>query len=98
MNKPEACVEDHLVQGVRARGGWAAKMVDKGRRGAPDRECRFPNAVLVYVETKAKYGVLKKWQQNYHTDLRALGCFVLVLWTIPQVDHFLSAYDLGAYG
>ena len=98
MGNPEASVEEHLVEGVRARRGWAAKMIDKGRRGAPDRECRFPRAVIVYVETKAKYGVLKKWQQNYHTDLRALGYFVLVLWTIPQVDRFLSAYDLGAYG
>jgi hypothetical protein len=93
LSKPEACVEDALIQGVRARGGWAAKMVDKGRRGAPDRECRFPKALTIYVETKAKNGVLKKWQSEYHKDLRALGYSVVVLWTIEQVDTFLAKCD-----
>ena len=98
VSKPEASVEDHLVHGVRARGGWAAKMVDKGRRGAPDRECRFPRSVIVYIETKAADGILKPWQREYHILLRGLGFVVLVLWTIPQVDRFLHSYDLGAYG
>jgi len=98
MGKPEATVEDYLVAGVIERKGWPAKMVDKGRRGAPDRECRFPEALVIYVETKAKNGVLKKWQEEYHNDLRALGHIVLVLWTIPQVDHFFALYDRGVYG
>jgi hypothetical protein len=97
LSKPEASIENALVQGVRARGGWAAKMVDKGRRGAPDRECRFPNAVLVYVEIKAPHGILEPWQERYHTELRALGFVVLVLWTIPHVNRFLRDYDLGVY-
>jgi hypothetical protein len=98
MGKPEASVEDHLVQGVAERGGWAAKMVDKGRRGAPDRECRFPRPQTIYVETKAADGILKPWQREYHNDLRRLGYIVLVLWTIPQVNKFLLDYDRGMYG
>lgn len=93
MGKPEATVEDYLCAGVKKRGGWPAKMVDTGRRGAPDRECRFPEAFIVYVETKAKNGVLKKWQAEYHNALRALGYLVLVLWTIEQVDAFFARYD-----
>jgi len=97
MSKPEAKVEDHLVLGVAARGGWAAKMVDNGRRGAPDRECRFPGALIIYVETKAGKGVLKPWQREYHVLLESLGFRVLVLWTIEQVDEFFQYYDRGFY-
>ena len=93
MSKPEAKVEDYLVEGVAARGGWAAKMVDKGRRGAPDRECRFPGALVIYIETKAAKGVLKPWQREYHVLLESLGFRVLVLWTIEQVDEFFRRYD-----
>jgi hypothetical protein len=98
MSKPEAEVESHLVTGTLARGGWPAKMVDAGRRGAPDRTLRFPRALTIYVETKAKNGVLKTWQKQYHKDLRALGYVVLVLWTTPQVDDFFELYDIGHYG
>jgi hypothetical protein len=90
VGRPEAIVEDHLVAGVAALGGWAAKMVDKGRRGAPDRECRFPGPVTIFVETKARRGVLKPWQAEYHVLLRELGYTVLTLWTIEQVDGFLN--------
>jgi hypothetical protein len=93
MSKPEAKVEDYLVQGVTARGGWAAKMVDKGRIGAPDRELRFPGARTIYVETKAKGGRLRPGQSEYHEALRALGYTVLVLWTVGQVSLFFEEYD-----
>ena len=97
MGKPEAKVEDYLVQQTALRGGWAAKMIDKGRRGAPDRELRFPSALTIYGETKAKNGHLRSWQAEYHTALRALGYTVLVLWTIEQVDDFFWRYDRGVF-
>jgi len=97
MSKPEATVEDYLVACTAKRGGWAAKMVDKGRRGAPDRELRFPKAHTIYVETKAKNGVLKRWQVQYHNALRDLGYRVCVLWTVEQVDDFFWYYDKGIY-
>jgi hypothetical protein len=93
MSKPEAKVEDYLVAGVAARGGWAAKMVDKGRRGAPDRECRFPGRHVIYVETKAKNGKLKTWQKEYHNDLRKLGFPVETIWTVAQCDEWFRIID-----
>lgn len=98
MGRPEAKVEDYLVDGVKDRGGWPAKMIDKGRRGAPDRELRFPVATTIYVETKSSDGALETWQEQYHRELRDLGYQVLVLWTIAQVDKFFSDYDRGVYG
>jgi hypothetical protein len=94
----EAKIETYLVAGVQARGGWCAKVIDKGRRGCPDRECRFPEALLIYIETKCTDGVVKPWQKTYHADLHALGFTVLVLWTIGQVEKFLGDYDRGVYG
>lgn len=98
MGKPEASVEEHLCNGVKARGGWAAKMIDKGRKGAPDRECRFPGPLTIYVETKAINGRYEAGQEQYHKDLRKLGYTVLVLWTIPQINTFLADFDCGVYG
>lgn len=98
MGKPESKVESELVDGMVARGGWAAKMVDKGRRGAPDRECRFPGRLIIFVETKAPDGVLKPWQKDYHYLLRSLGYIVLTLWTVDQVKKFFLDYDRGVFG
>lgn len=98
MSKPELKVEDYLVAGTKERGGMCAKVVDKGRRGRPDRQCEFPGPLTIHVETKAKDGVLKAWQKTYHDDLRTLGFTVLVLWTKAHVDVFLEAYDRGVYG
>lgn len=83
--------------GTAERGGRAAKMVDMGRRGAPDRMLYLPKRPI-WVETKAKDGVLKSWQARYHEELRSYGYTVVVLWTISQVDKFFSDYDRGVYG
>lgn len=86
------------MDGVTARGGWSRKMVDRGRKGAPDRTNDFPGPITIYVETKAKNGHLDIWQERYHKKLRALGHVVLVLWTKPQIDKFFADYDRGVYG
>lgn len=95
MGKPEAKIENYVVDGVAARGGWAAKMVDKGRRGAPDRECRFPFGRLVYVELKCTDGWVAPWQKDYHDRLHALGFTVLLIWTIEQADEWFYHIDRG---
>jgi hypothetical protein len=98
LSKPEAKVETYLVEGTKARKGWAVKVIDLGRRGAPDRELRFQGAKTIFAETKADLGRLESWQKLYHEDLRSLGYVVLVIWTIAQVDKFFSDYDRGVYG
>lgn len=102
MGRPEATVEDRLVEGALARGGRAAKVVDLGRRGAPDRQLFMPGRLRaprsIWIETKAKGGVLKSWQKRYHEELRRCGYDVLTLWTVEQVDEFWKIYDQGIYG
>ncbi len=97
MSKPEAAVEDYLVECTEARDGWAAKMVDIGRIGAPDRELRFPGPLTIYAETKAKNGRLRPGQPSYHEALREMGYTVVVLWTIEQVDKFFLDYDRNIF-
>ncbi len=97
MSKPESIVENRLVEGTEMRNGWAAKMVDIGRRGAPDRELRFPGPLTIYAETKAKDGRLESWQERYHEALREMGYTVAVLWTIEQVDKFFLDYDRNVF-
>jgi hypothetical protein len=97
MGKPEAAVEGCLIAGALVRGGRAAKMIDAGRRGAPDRMLYLPGQPL-WVETKAKDGHLESWQERYHEELRSYGYTVLVLWTVEQVENFWMRYDRGDYG
>jgi hypothetical protein len=96
VGKPEANVEDRLVEGAAARGGRAAKMVDTGRAGAPDRQLLMPGRII-WVETKAKNGRLRPRQKPYHEELRSYGYVVLTLWTMEQVDQFWTDYDIGKY-
>lgn len=98
MGKPEASVERYLVLETAARGGRAAKLIDKGRRGCPDRRLYIRSKRELWVETKAVDGVLKSWQERYHEELRSYGYVVLVLWTIPHIDKFFTDYDRGVYG
>jgi hypothetical protein len=99
VGKPEASVERHLVKETQARGGRAVKLVDKGRRGCPDRRLFLRGTSReIWIETKAIDGKLESWQERYHEELRSYGYVVLVLWTISQIDKFFADYDRGVYG
>lgn len=92
----EAKVEEHLVETTKARGGWAAKMIDLGRAGAPDRELRMPGGVLIYAETKKPKGSrFQPGQKPYHEELRRLGFAVVTLYTIEAIDAFWHTYDFN---
>lgn len=86
----ETTVETALTDGVKAKGGECFKWVSPQRSGVPDRIVLMPNAGIVFVETKAPLGVLKSWQARCHKVLRALGFRVEVLWSLQQVNVFLS--------
>lgn len=98
MAKPETIVEDYLVAETEKRGGWAAKMVDLGRLGAPDRELRMPRGVLIYAETKATTkDKLRLSQERYCNRLMALGFEMVALHSKLDVDQLFARYDRGFY-
>jgi hypothetical protein len=91
----EAAIEGMLCEGVLMRGGLCPKVVDKGRRGFPDRLVILPGHPTYFVELKRpKLGKLASWQSRYHTDLRAAGQKVWVLWNEEDIARFFVEIDL----
>ena len=86
----ESTIESALRAGVEAKGGLCLKFTSIGRRGAPDRIIVMPGGRIDFIETKAPRGVLKPWQARFHEDLRERGQTVHVLYTIGQVEWFVS--------
>lgn len=90
----EAKVEAYLVATTELRGGWCAKMIDAGRRGAPDRELRMPGGKIYFIELKKPKGSrFQGGQEGYHQRLRDLNFYVDTLYTIEAIDSFWTRYD-----
>jgi len=90
-NAPEIVAEQYLRERVEALGGMCPKFVDPSRRGAPDRMVILPGHPVYFVEMKRyKIGTVRPWQERYHTDLRACGHKVWVLWSKEDVDGFFA--------
>ena len=90
----EAAVELVLVRGVEARGGMAEKVRVLGRRGFFDRLVIMPGGRVFFVELKRpRGGSLSPHQRERIRTYQALGCEVLVLRSIGDVESFLSRLD-----
>lgn len=71
-------VEKTLRESVKARGGWAIKLLPSVS-GLPDRMVLLPGGRLIFVELKSPTGTVAAHQTVIHDRLRALGFEVLVL-------------------
>lgn len=90
----ETVVERALVQAVRQKGGICWKWVCPSMTGVPDRICIFPGGRVVFVETKRpglKDGRSEK-QKLVHRWLGALGCTVLTLRNVKEVQNAVSTF------
>lgn len=97
----EKTVEAYLHERVTALGGGTRKWVSPGHNGVPDRIVMWPSGDkgpfytrIHYVETKAPRGVLRVRQAREHKALKKLGCIVLTIYTIEQVDNYVRNYEL----
>lgn len=95
MGKPEAEVENYLVQQVNAIGGEIRKVQWVNHRGAPDRVV-FYKGMVCFVECKAPGRKLQPHQKREHTKLKAQGVDVIVLDTIAAVGAFLRSIRVHA--
>lgn len=85
----ESVVEDALVGGCEALGGFCWKLRMPWFTGVPDRLVLLPGGRFHFVELKRpKGGKLFKRQQIVHEQLRVLGFKVLTLYTLEAVQDF----------
>ena len=87
----ESVVEDYLVQGVKARKGFALKL--RFMRGWPDRIVLLPGGVFFFVELKRPVGgKFEPLQERIHDKIRALGFKVYVCNTKSSVNDIFALY------
>jgi hypothetical protein len=89
----ETTVEEHLIDGVRARGGMCIKWT--GSAGVPDRLIVL-RARMLPVETKAPGGRLRPDQIVMHKRLAQRGVPVAVLSSTDEVDAWLDSLDTAS--
>jgi hypothetical protein len=88
----EEVVEDALIGGVEALGGFCWKLRMPWFTGVPDRLVLLPGGHVVFVELKRpKGGKLSTRQKIVHSQLRVLGFEVLTLNTVELVSEFLCS-------
>jgi hypothetical protein len=88
----ESVVEDALVGGCEALGGFCWKLRMPWFTGVPDRLVLLPGGHVVFVELKRpKGGKLSTRQKIVHGQLRVLGFEVLTLNTVELVSAFLCS-------
>jgi tRNA U54 and U55 pseudouridine synthase Pus10 len=84
----EKFVEAALVKRVKELGGTCEKFTSPGRRGVPDRIVTLPGGRIVFVEVKAPGKRPTDLQDRDHERRRHMGCEVVVVSSIEDVDAF----------
>lgn len=84
----ERDVEAYLVKQIKALGGMCEKFVSPGKTGVPDRLIILPAGRIIFCELKAPGKKPTELQLRDHQKRRDLGCEVLVIDSIEEVDAF----------
>lgn len=88
----ESTVEEHLIDGVRARRGLCIKFLPSVA-GVPDRIVFLPTGRIYLAELKAPGGRLRPDQRVMHKRLAERGVPVAVLSSKEEVDAWLDSLD-----
>lgn len=88
----ESTVEEHLIDGVRARRGLCIKFLPSVA-GVPDRIVFLPVGRIYLAELKAPGGRLRPDQRVMHKRLAERGVPVAVLSSKEEVDAWLDNLD-----
>lgn len=88
----ESTVEEHLIDGVRARRGLCIKFLPSVA-GVPDRIIFLPTGRIYLAELKAPEGRLRPDQRIMHKRLAERGVPVAVLSSKEEVDAWLDSLD-----
>ena len=83
-------LEEKFRRRVKAAGGKAYKFVSPGNDGVPDRLVVLPGGRIGFVELKQKGQRPTALQQKRILELRSLGCVVMVLDRLEDMDTVLE--------
>ena len=86
----ETRVERALTAVVKARSGWAVKLLPSVS-GLPDRIVLLPGGRIIFVELKAPGKSAEAHQLVVHERLRKLGFTVEVLSSVTLVEEWAAA-------
>ena len=84
----ERDIERKFVKRVKELGGMCEKFISPGTRSVPDRIVILPGGKIIFVELKRPGGKPTPAQERDHARRRNLGCIVLVISTIEEIDAF----------
>lgn len=90
MGKPEAYVEDYLVNQAAKLDIWQCKFTSAGTSGVPDRLC-IKNGYTVFIETKRKGGAPRKLQVEICNEMISRGAYVFTADTREKIDELFQA-------
>lgn len=85
----ETRVERALTTAVKARSGWAIKLLPSVA-GLPDRLVLLPGGRIIFVELKAPGKKVGAHQLVVHARLRRLGFRVEVLSSVTLVEEWAA--------
>lgn len=86
----ERRVEAAFTSAVKAKGGWALKLLPSVS-GLPDRLVLFPGGRVLFVELKSPTGTVEPHQTVIHRRLRELGFTVDVVATLDAVAEWADS-------
>ena len=84
----EKHLEAKFVKKVKSLGGIAEKFTSPGRRSCPDSIVTLPGGRIIFVELKAPGKRPTNAQRRDHLKRRMLGCEVVVIDCIEEVNLF----------
>lgn len=91
ITQREQRLEQKIVSLIKAKNGMCFKWVSPGFTGVPDRIAVMPGGKIFFIEVKRPDGKgrVSKRQQRVGDQLRALGCTVLVVNKMEDLDGYI---------
>lgn len=87
----EQGLEQKIVSKVKSKNGMCFKWVSPGFTGVPDRIAVMPGGRIIFIEVKRPDGKgrVSKRQKRVGDQLRALGCTVLTVDKMEDLDGYI---------